>query len=77
MEQVAKMFFGDWETAMQLHVPRSDHVNCHPNCLHWWRPVHVNIPRPPAYMVGSKTPPPPLTANDPPEREIEDQPKPA
>ena len=54
MEQVAKLFFGDWETAMQLHVPRSDHVNCHPFCLHWWRPQDVNIPRPPAEMVGPK-----------------------
>jgi len=77
MEQVAKLFFGDWETAMQLHVPSSDHINCHKYCLHWWRPVHANIPRPPAHMVGPKTPPPPLTPQDPPEREIEDQPKPA
>lgn len=54
MEQIAKLFFGDWETAMQLHVPPSQHINCHPFCLHWWRPHEGLIPRPPAEMVGPK-----------------------
>ena len=55
MEHVKRMFFGDDETAMQLHVPTTDHVNCHPHCLHLWRPFDGNIPRPPAIFVG---PPP-------------------
>lgn len=52
MEHVKRMFFLDHETAMQLHVPSSDHVNCHPYCLHLWRPHGVEIPRPPSIMVG-------------------------
>lgn len=52
MEHVKRMFFKDDETAMQLHVPPSDHVNCHPYCLHLWRPHLVEIPRPPSIMVG-------------------------
>lgn len=52
MEHIKRMFFKDDETAMQLHVPPSDHINCHPNCLHLWRPLDVEIPRPPADMVG-------------------------
>jgi hypothetical protein len=52
MEHVAQMFFEDNETAMQLHVPAIDHVNNHQFCLHWWRPQSVEIPRPPALMVG-------------------------
>lgn len=52
MEQVKRLFFRDDETAMQLHVPPSDHVNCHPFCLHLWRPHDVEIPRPPSIMVG-------------------------
>jgi len=52
MEQVAKAFFRENETAMQLHVPTSDHVNDHPFCLHWWRPLDCEIPRPPSWMVG-------------------------
>jgi hypothetical protein len=38
MELVKRLFFKDDECAMQLHVPPSDHINCHPNCLHLWRP---------------------------------------
>jgi len=52
MEFVKRRFFNPDETAMQLHVPASDHVNVHPNCLHLWRPMLVEIPRPPAIMVG-------------------------
>jgi hypothetical protein len=52
MEQVKHLFFRDSETAMQLHVPASDHVNCHPFCLHLWRPHDIAIPRPPSIMVG-------------------------
>ena len=54
MEHIAALFFADDETAMQLHVPASDHVNNHPYCLHWWRPHSVPIPRPNALMVGVK-----------------------
>lgn len=38
MEAVRRLFFKDEECAMQLGVPRADHVNVHPNVLHWWRP---------------------------------------
>ena len=52
MEHVKRLFFKEDETAMQLHVPPSDHISFHPNCLHLWRPLGVEIPRPPAEMVG-------------------------
>lgn len=52
MEQIKRLFFKDEETAMQLHVPASDHINAHPYCLHLWRPHAVQIPRPPGWMVG-------------------------
>jgi hypothetical protein len=51
MEHVKRAFFRDDETAMQLHVPPSDHVNNH-NVLHLWRPLDQKIPRPPGIMVG-------------------------
>ena len=54
MEAVKRMFFLDHETAMQLHVPPTDHISCHPNCLHLWRPQKKAIPRPPGWMVGLK-----------------------
>jgi hypothetical protein len=51
MEFIRKKFFADKETVMQLHVPVSEHINCHPNCLHLWRPQREPIPRPPGWMV--------------------------
>ena len=54
LEYVRKLFFKPHETVMQLHVPESDHVNCHPFCLHLWRPQNEKIPRPPEWMVGPK-----------------------
>lgn len=55
MEHVKRLFFRDDETAMQLHVPPAEHVNCHPYCLHLWRPNDGQvIPMPPVLMVGPK-----------------------
>ncbi len=50
MEHVARHFWPN-ETAMQLHVAAADHINNHRYCLHWWRPQHTEIPKPPEYMV--------------------------
>lgn len=52
MEYIKRMFFKDDETAMQVHVPPSEHINCHPRCLHLWRPHFQTIPKPPAEWVG-------------------------
>lgn len=52
MERLKRMFFEDRETAMQLHVPPAEHKNCHPFCLHLWRPLEQEIPRPPSLMVA-------------------------
>lgn len=54
LEHVKRLFFCDDETAMQLHVPSTDHISVHPNCLHLWRPQSIEIPRPPGFMVGEK-----------------------
>lgn len=52
MDAMARAFFWPQETVMQLHVPRTDHVNVHPHCLHLWRPTGKPIPRPPSIFVG-------------------------
>lgn len=52
MDYIARLFFAEDETAMQLHVPSAEHINKHPYCLHLWRPIEEAIPRPPGYMVG-------------------------
>ena len=51
MEHIALMFFRDDETAVQFHVPPTDHINIHPNCLHWWRCQEQPFPRPPGIFV--------------------------
>lgn len=53
MEHVKRSFFLPHETAMQLHVPPSDHISFHPFCLHLWRPQNLDIPRPPSDLVGA------------------------
>lgn len=51
MEHIFRLFFREEETAMQLHVPKTEHINCHPYVLHLWRPQGLAIPRPPSIMV--------------------------
>jgi hypothetical protein len=52
MEDVKRRFWQDTDTVMQLHVPVSEHRNCHPYCLHLWRPTDREIPRPPGIFVA-------------------------
>lgn len=53
MDFIARTFFRPDETAMQLHVPPSEHINHFPYCLHLWRPTGLKkIPMPPSIMVG-------------------------
>ena len=52
MEWVKRKFWGEGDTVMQLHVPPAEHKNCHPYCLHLWRPTNAEIPRPPSIMVA-------------------------
>ena len=51
MEHIRRLFLGD-VTAMQLHLSKAEHINCHPYCLHIWMPLISKIPVPPQYMVG-------------------------
>lgn len=51
LEHVKRLFFKDDETAMQLHLPPSDHINIHPYVLHLWRPQKADIPLPPKDFV--------------------------
>ena len=55
MSFVKGLFWEDEEAVMQLHPPKSDYVNCHPYCLHLWRPLDAIIPLPSSIMVGPKT----------------------
>lgn len=52
MEWVKRELFAYEDLVMQVHVPVAEHKNCHPFCLHMWRPQNETIPKPPAYMVA-------------------------
>lgn len=49
---IKDLFWDDTDCVIQYHPPRSDYVNNHEYCLHLWRPMDVELPRPPAWMVG-------------------------
>lgn len=51
---VKGLFWGEEECVVQFHPPKSEYVNQHPHCLHLWRPVGADMPRPPAAAVGVK-----------------------
>lgn len=52
---VIKSLFWDHEdSVVQFHPPVSEYVNCHPTCLHLWRPQGYSIVTPPSYLVGPK-----------------------
>ena len=52
MSFIKGIFWDSHETVMQLHVPAEDHRNLHPYCLHLWRPLRAEIPRPPNDAVA-------------------------
>ncbi len=51
---IKDMFWDKEDVVMQLHPPKSEYVNCHPDVLHLWRPIGITIPRPPTIMIGPK-----------------------
>jgi len=51
---VKAMFWDDEDCVVQFHPPKSEHVNCHPYCLHLWRPIGRDIETPPSILVGPK-----------------------
>ena len=55
MQFIKNQFWDKTECVYQFHVPEKEHVNFHPHVLHLWRPVGVDLPRPPAITVGPKT----------------------
>lgn len=53
MDFVKRIFWHDDETVIQMHVPRSEHINHHSYCLHLWKPPY-ELPLPPSETVGPK-----------------------
>jgi hypothetical protein len=52
MQYVKELFWRDDECVVQFHPPSKTYVNCHPHCLHMWRPLNQDIPQPPLELIG-------------------------
>ena len=48
------VFWDGEDVVIQFHPRELEYVNCHPNCLHLWRPVGVELPAPPSELVGPR-----------------------
>ena len=57
MVAVKAIFWEEDDVVVQYHPPASAYVNCHPHCLHLWRPVNTNWPVPSPWLVGPKEKP--------------------
>lgn len=51
MVYVKATFWGEEDCVIEYHPPKSDYVNLHPNVLHLWRPIGIEVPRPPVECV--------------------------
>lgn len=52
MCRIKRAFWDDEETVIEYHVPMAEWINDHPGCLHLWKPIGIEIPRPPTLFVG-------------------------
>jgi hypothetical protein len=48
---VKDLFWEEEECVIQYHPPRSEYVNIATNCLHLWKNVKQEVPRPPQILV--------------------------
>lgn len=48
---VKDQFFGPDEVVVQYHPARVDYVNFHRYTLHMWKPVGVELPKPPTITI--------------------------
>lgn len=51
MCEIKRMFFQEDETVVEYHPAKADYVNLHPLCLHMWRPIGAEMPKPPKIFV--------------------------
>jgi len=52
MCKIKNLFWDLSDTVIEYHPSIEDYVNRHPGCLHLWRPVGVDFPKPPKELVG-------------------------
>ncbi len=45
-------FWDTTDTVVQYHPAAGVYVNCHPHCLHLWRPANGHMPIPNPWLIG-------------------------
>jgi len=51
---VKDLFWDPEECVVQYHPARSEHISMHPYCLHMWKPLNQELPKPDLLIVGWK-----------------------
>lgn len=49
---IKNLLWDQEDVVIQYHPPASEYVNNHPYCLHLWRPINMELPRPHPSLVG-------------------------
>jgi hypothetical protein len=49
---VKNKFWNVNECVIQYHPVEEDYISCHNFCLHLWKPIGIDIPKPDPKMVG-------------------------
>lgn len=49
---IKDLFWDEEDCVVQYHPPKSQYVNCCPNCLHLWRTIMEVMPTPDPNLVG-------------------------
>ncbi len=52
MNWIKDLFWGEEESVIQYHPPKSKYINNYPYVLHLWKPQDQDIPLPPVALVG-------------------------
>lgn len=49
---IKRLFWDAEDVVIQYHPAESEYVNVHQFCLHLFRPIGIELPKPPRYLVG-------------------------
>ena len=52
MCEIKDLFWDGEDVVIQFHPRKSEYINNHPNTLHLWRPIDVEVLTPPSITVG-------------------------
>ena len=51
MCKIVSLFWDEEDCVIQYHPPKSESININPFVLHLWRPIGVELPKPPLELV--------------------------